>query len=398
MITPFFSRKSVLEVEDMVWDKAHKLCDIMESELKNCTPEKPLDAYKAVRAVAIDVITEYAYARCWNMLDVEGFGNWYPEAIRSVQTMFPWLQAFPTLNPIFALIPESFKIFIFPAYKRWNDSLKAVRVAVKEVRRELAASIRPPRRTIIHDLIDPPAEVFSGSKQGEPLSDAAVFADAVNVTGAGTETTGATKERAMFEVMSNPAVYKALTKELRDTFPDPKDMRLPALEKLPYLTGTIKEALSITPLTRVLLVRLNPGVPGRLPRVVPPDGATFNGFDLAPGTVVSMSAWDMHNYPEVFPNPEVFDPTRWMGPADEVHLRERYLVAFSRGSRGCVGQNLAMCELYCTLAAVFHRFDDLQVSADFTHADMEMTELVLGYHPRKNRFRILKKSAAGSQS
>jgi cytochrome P450 len=72
-----------------------------------------------------------------------------------------------------------------------------------------------------------------------------VFADAVNVTGAGTETTGATKERALFEVLSNPVIYKTLTKELREAFLNPSDMQMTALEKLPYLTGTIKEALRL---------------------------------------------------------------------------------------------------------------------------------------------------------
>ena len=75
------------------------------------------------------------------------------------------------------------------------------------------------------------------------LSDAAVFADAVNVTGAGTETTGATQERAIYEVLRHAAAYKALAQELRMAFPSPEAMRLTELEKLPILTGVIKEAL-----------------------------------------------------------------------------------------------------------------------------------------------------------
>lgn len=121
--------------------------------------------------------------------------------------------------------------------------------------------------------------------------------------------------------------------------------------------------------------------------------------------MVSMNAWDMHHDTRVFPSPDTFDPWRWItsdfnssceghesATADQVRERERYLVAFSKGSRGCVGQNLAMCELYCTVAAVFRRFGDLslRVAPDFTPEDMEMTELVLGYHPNKRRFRVFK--------
>jgi cytochrome P450 len=120
-----------------------------------------------------------------------------------------------------------------------------VRAALTEVRKEISLGIKPTRRTIFHDLIDPaPLEDEDLlSKVREPLSDLAVFADAVNVTGAGAETTGSTAGRGIFEVLSTPEVHERLHKELRDAFPDPADINLLSLEKLPYLQGVIKEAL-----------------------------------------------------------------------------------------------------------------------------------------------------------
>lgn len=58
---------------------------------------------------------------------------------------------------------------------------------------------------------------------------------------------------------------------------------------------------------------------------------------------------------------------------------------FSKGSRNCVGKNLAMCEVYCSLGAIFRRFDDLKVDPNFGHEDLEMVDIFLGYHPRKAR-------------
>ena len=103
--------------------------------------------------------------------------------------------------------------------------------------------IKPERRTIFHALMDPEVEVKPGGRPREPLSDDIVFAEAIMVTGAGTETTGSTSERAIFEVLGNPAIHKALTKELRDAFPDPNAMRVTALEQLPILGGVVKEAM-----------------------------------------------------------------------------------------------------------------------------------------------------------
>jgi len=118
-----------------------------------------------------------------------------------------------------------------------------VRDAVTAVRKEIALGIKPDRRTIFHDLIDPPEEARAGGTRHGPLSDNLVFAEAVVLTGAGTETTGATAERAIFEVLSHPGVYEALTHELREAFPDPRSMKLPELEKLPCLSGVVKEAM-----------------------------------------------------------------------------------------------------------------------------------------------------------
>jgi cytochrome P450 len=56
--------------------------------------------------------------------------------------------------------------------------------------------------------------------------------------------------------------------------------------------------------------------------------------------------------PDIFPSPETFDPSRWL---DNPQL-DRYLVAFSKGPRGCVGLNLAWAELYFTVAAMFARY------------------------------------------
>lgn len=99
----------------------------------------------------------------------------------------------------------------------------------------------------------------------------------------------------------------------------------------------------------------------------------------------------MHHDPVAFPNPETFDPNRWLGSEDEVRDRERCLVPFSRGSRNCVGKNLAMSELYFLIGTVFCRFDDLEVHPDFGKEDLEMVELLVGYRPRKARkFRVVR--------
>jgi cytochrome P450 len=65
-----------------------------------------------------------------------------------------------------------------------------------------------------------------------------------------------------------------------------------------------------------------------------------------------MSAGLLHLNPNTFPAPLEFQPDRWINNKG----LEKYLVAFSRGSRQCAGMNLAYSELYIAMNTVFSRY------------------------------------------
>ena len=50
-----------------------------------------------------------------------------------------------------------------------------------------------------------------------------------------------------------------------------------------------------------------------------------------------MTLMDVLHDPSIYPNPQVFDPDRWMGDPSEVERLDRYMVAFGKGSRMCIG-------------------------------------------------------------
>ena len=119
-LNPFFSRRSVLDMEHVVRDKTSKLMGLFRSSLR---ATGNFDAHHAIRAFSVDVITEYAYARCWNQMDQEDWGAGYQLAIQDVQLLFPWLQTFPFLVALFGVIPDCFNVMVFPPFKKWLDSL-----------------------------------------------------------------------------------------------------------------------------------------------------------------------------------------------------------------------------------------------------------------------------------
>ena len=87
-------------------------------------------------------------------------------------------------------------------------------------------------------------------------------------------------------------------------------------------------------------------------------------------TLVSSSSCVYHLDPQAFHDPEAFQPERWLAdsPYDLKEMERKYF-PFSRGSRMCVGSNVAYAELYLTLAHLFRRFDVSNYGT--SEADME---------------------------
>lgn len=149
--------------------------------------------------------------------------------------------------------------------------------------------------------------------------------------------------------------------------PDPETRAsLPVLEKLPYLVAVVQEA-----------IRLSYGVSSRLQRVSPEKPMLFtdssNGkeWSIPPNTPVGMTSALIHHDESIFPNAASFVPERWLGNA----RLDRYLVSFSKGSRQCLGINLAYVEMYLCLATLFRRFGSSGADGKRDEGDEGVLEL-----------------------
>jgi len=271
----FFSRKAILDMEDIVREKVNKLCRKIRD---NCEEGKPTNAGAAFRGVSIDVITAYAFDNCWNHLDEPDFGDWYTEAVRGTSIMWYNFQQFPFLTKPMMGMPQSIGRKMDPMMGDWFDCINRTTEYVMGVKKAHEYGIKPQRRTIFHDLLDSDVN----------MSDMALAGEALGFCNAAAETAGSAMEMAVYQVCANPEIYKTLRNELCEAFPDPDDITYPALEKLPYLTGVVKEGLRYairfgkSPRRKLIVSRLAMGVTGRLARGTPEPGATFQGYYVPP--------------------------------------------------------------------------------------------------------------------
>ena len=100
--------------------------------------------------------------------------------------------------------------------------------------------MKPQRRTVLDALLDPKnLELYGKQPSVRTIRD-----EAMAIVGAGTDTVANAMVMATCHVLENPYMHSRLKEELRAAYPDPNtEMKWTDLEKLPYLTGVIKEGL-----------------------------------------------------------------------------------------------------------------------------------------------------------
>jgi cytochrome P450 len=87
-------------------------------------------------------------------------------------------------------------------------------------------------------LLDP--ELKSDGREMPTIEDMAE--EAFSICVAASDTTGSAMTVAAHHVINNPDIHATLIRELREAFTDAgANLPYAALEKLPYLTGVIKE-------------------------------------------------------------------------------------------------------------------------------------------------------------
>ncbi|KAI9747366.1 MAG: hypothetical protein M1835_002130, partial [Candelina submexicana] len=336
-LVSFLSRRMVVRLEHVIQDVIEKLCSRL-GELRKTG--EVVDLNLAYRCFTLDVITEYSFAQCWNLLDSPDFASDFVHGVRSIPRVRGHARFFRGLNDFLDCIPMSVmaKISEVAAFSaRWGKRMEKQIVEISKG--EGFDYHNKSHLTIFHELLNdkdlPPQEKTIGR-----LSD-----EGQTVVFAGSETTANTLSAIHFHLLDNPSKLERLKKELEEAIPDSRTRPTwQSLEQLPYLSAIVNEGL-----------RIAPGVVTRLPRVLPDFPVKYREWSIPPGTPVGMNPLFMHTNKEIFPDPHAFEPERWLKWGGK--QLEKYLVPFGRGTRQCAGLNLAYAELYLVTAAIFRKFD-----------------------------------------
>ncbi|KAK7443454.1 hypothetical protein VKT23_015627 [Stygiomarasmius scandens] len=342
LISPYFSRQTVLKnLHETISSTVDKL---LRQLIENHSSEQaPANLNLAYRSTTFDIISTYCFAKSPNIVSSPGFQS---EILLGMDTCFSSLKFTRHSRIIRALtthMPDwlAIKLDLKSVLDQTNDVTAMVDETLSTA--DKMVSEHP---TIFHSILEGvQSGEYATRRESQSVTRSWLIDEGIFLRFAGSDTTSNACAIGTRCILADPRVLGKLTRELDEAWPDRNvPLKFELLERLPYLTAVIKEAL-----------RLSHGVVTPMKRVVSAGGATIASYYVPEGTSVAMGNTFVHLNPYIFPDPMRFYPERWL-EADS-GLLEKYLVAFGKGSRSCLGINLAWCEMYIILGTIFRKLE-----------------------------------------
>ncbi|KAI1757957.1 cytochrome P450 [Xylaria castorea] len=363
-LNPLFSKSCAASAEGLIYDKLDLLIQRINTQIAR---DGYTDMRIAFMCFATDIVSEYCLGRSFGLLQGETEGKEWYNSIRALAKTIPYTRQFNWIIPLSQKIPISFMRAVSPDLARvagmHHDMEAQASQAVREheqdqkINSELPFHSNPTERFAVFRTLLQNNELPPHEKLYNRISH-----EAVTLLAAGAETTASTLMTAVYFILTDKENMLPRLREEVDSV-TPTGVSRPSiadLESLPWLTAIIKEALRISTLT------------ARLTRVAPDEALQYKDWVMPAGTAVSMTPREISFDPEIFPSPTEFQPERWLPSNPNLDQCNRYLVAFSRGSRMCLGINLAHAELYIAIASLF-RHREFELHDTVRERDVDFT-------------------------
>ncbi|XP_039377175.1 cytochrome P450 11B, mitochondrial-like [Mauremys reevesii] len=166
-----------------------------------------------------------------------------------------------------------------------------------------------------------------------------IKANITEFTAGGVDTTAMPLLFTLFELARNPSVQTAIRREIAEAESQGPRELAKVLNSMPLLKSTLKETLRLYPV-------------GITVQRYPTKDVVLQNYCVPAGTLCQVGLYAMGRSPEVFSNPERYDPLRWLSKEDNSFKA----LAFGFGARQCIGRRLAETEMMLFLMHVLRNF------------------------------------------
>ena len=337
-LNPFFSKKQIAQQEPRIQHHVDKLMGRLAGFRGTGKLVNLVDAFTALTA---DIIGDMAFGQSCNFLDKDDFNPEWHKFMMELSRNTHLMKQVPALYSLLTILPRALVSLIHPITRQLFALQDSIANSIRTAQDRYAEKQHPTHENdgkwcMLDALLSSP-HLAPQDKHEHRLAE-----ESLTLLGAGTVTTAWTLSVICYHVLANPRIRDTLQEELNAL---PVSPTWNDYENAPYLSAAVSEGL-----------RLSHGTSHRLARISPHTALRLGSRVIPPGTPASMTQMHLHLDASIFSCPDEFVPERWLSSLcgeEEVRERRKFLVPFSKGSRMCVGMNLAYAELFLTIGALF---------------------------------------------
>ncbi|KAI8486073.1 cytochrome P450 2 sub U member 1 [Branchiostoma belcheri] len=294
--------------------------------------EKPVDVLNDVSVSVANVICGMTFGKCYNYEDetfrelLDAISNVSAElGSGQIISVFPFLRFVPGIN------------------RTCKDVLKQNSKIQEVLWDEIARHRENLDRENPRDFLDACLLELELQEKVDGLTEENVMYLANDLFIAGTETTTTTLLWSLLFMTLNPDIQSKVQQELDAVVGE----GLPALShrsQLPYVHACLLEVMRIRTLG-----------PLSVPHATT-EAVKVQGYDIPKGTQVVPNLYSLHKDPAYWPDPDRFDPKRFLDAEGNVINKPESFMPFGGGRRVCLGEQLARMELFLFFSTLLQSF------------------------------------------
>lgn len=198
-----------------------------------------------------------------------------------------------------------------------------------------------------HDFIDTLVELKKNPDKVklEDLNDIFLAAQAFIFFAAGFETSSITVTNALYELALNQSIQDDVRSEIKDTLQRSNgEITYENIKEMKLLDAVLQETLRKYPVVLWLSRKAT-------------DNYTFTNtkVSIPKGQLIAMPVYAIQHDPDIFPEPEVFDPNRFLDE-NEKNRHPMLFMPFGDGPRNCIGARFAKIQSKIAMIKVLSSF------------------------------------------
>lgn len=229
-------------------------------------------------------------------------------------------------------------------YLRWWFALSGVikhHIGLTNEARTLLARLVQERRTLGEDKDDLLDMLLAARyEDGQPMLEEHLLDEILILFVAGHETTSNALTFTAQLLAQHPAVQEKIVEEVVAARAAVTD-NMEFIKACPYTKAVVEESMRLYP-PAYFIDRVNY------------EADIYNGFDFSKGSNLLFSIHEIHRHQDLWEEPEVFKPERFMGQDAKKHSAHYF--PFGAGPRMCIGNNFAMFEMVLAVATLIEKY------------------------------------------